>query len=126
MSKEQKAAAKICGRGTCYCGYNICANPSCKASSPVPLVGTDEECPLAKYHSPITPKPVTREELLALWLDKITRTELNALCRACDRRETDANGDTTQDCYFAHCLDCPVNGTREAMDENEAEARVNY
>lgn len=128
MTKKVKgytAASKICGRGACFCGYEVCANPSCQTPNPIPPIGKDKECPLARFGVPATPAPKTREEIVASWMDRPTRTDLRTLCSVCSHLETDKDGYVTDACYFDHCLDCPVNKVKESMDEIEAEAHAN-
>lgn len=116
----QQAAAKICGIGGCFCGYyEVCSNPQTKLPNPRPQIGCDKECPLAKYNVEPTPKPTTREEIVASWANRPSLSDCAVLCKDCQYGATREEWEV----YRSHCMDCPVHQTSEAIQENEAEAR---
>ena len=118
------AATRICGAGNCFCGYKVCSNPTGRVTNPVSMIGSDEVCPLAKYKCKNIPKPTSRDKLLDYWQKcRVSKGDCALLCGECDYLETDSDGYISEDCYFKHCMDCPVNRTRESIEETEAEAR---
>lgn len=123
--KVENIARKICGAGECACAYEVCSNPDLRISNPLQQLGADKVCPLTKYHCEPIPKPTNRADLLRYWQStRVTVTECNTLCHHCEHFDCDDDGLQSTDEYFAHCLDCPVNRTREAIQEMEAEAAM--
>lgn len=116
------AAKKICGCGECLCAYQC--NHENHSDHPVSAIGKDTTCPLAKYN--ITPEP---KSLGPAWLRKSrselepSYAELAAVCAKCEFSKM-KNGEVLRDdCFYDHCLDCPVYMTEESMQETAAEAR---
>ena len=118
------AATRICGVGVCFCGYNVCSNPNSRTNKPMPMLGHDEVCPLAKYNCQPIPRPSDKNELVDYWTKtRVTIRDCNNLCKHCEHLSTNEEGYITDECYYEHCRDCPVNKAREAIQEAEAEAR---
>lgn len=112
-------AKKLCGNGTC--NYDLgCGHANNKPQWPKHRA--DATCPLAKYN--ITPlqkqKPWWDQTAKELYID---RNEIFALCVECENSELrmDADGVYVHRKNLDRCLDCPVKGAEEAMDENAAE-----
>lgn len=85
-------------------------------------IGKDTECRLKVY-------PVQEEKDKKPWYERkrteyeITYKELVAICAECPNAKLVGNDIVrTDDAYINHCLDCPVQQTRESMDEAAAEA----
>lgn len=118
-------AQKICGQGGCLCGYD-CSRPDHKEPNfkPMSLLVPGNDCPLEKY-------PVTHDT--RHWTERTfaesspTEDELFCLCAMCDNTgDTEINGDkmTVTPADPMRCYDCPVQMTRECIEENAAEARM--
>ena len=125
----EKAAKQVCGRGECFCAYECGhSNKAGNGKSCVPTVGEDTVCPIAKYN--VTPDTRTFEERLATHEQDVDMNGLFALCACCEHSDGAEKVrdcyvlNRTTECYMNHCLDCPVNMTRECMEEGCAEAAM--
>lgn len=114
-----KGAKKLCGRGPCY--YNLdCGHTNNEPRWP--RIREDAACPLVKYN-------ITPEENPKPWWKMhtnelhVSRDEIFALCAECEngRNCQDDNGAYVQRKNLDLCMDCPVKGAEEAMDEASAE-----
>ena len=113
-------AKKLCGKGSCY--YDLgCGHSNNDPKWPVIKPGAT--CPLAKYN--IQPeeqtKPWWETPARELYID---RDEIFALCAECENGEMreDNEGVLVHRKNLDVCMDCPVKGAEEAMDENTAES----
>ena len=115
MTNEAIAKA-ICGRGKCFCGYD-CGHTN-KSEHPLPIIGHGTVCPLAKYNV----QPDTRDPFSIPWSENPTEEDCWAFCATCEQAEVDAaSGQITLKGFYTHCMDCPVQAAREAIQEASAE-----
>ena len=124
--KAGKAARKICISG-CFAGYTSCKKPQHVAKSnlvaPISLIGENTICPLQKYDVPYSlPKP--------FWEGLESQPTLDDcfwICANCDhgavhQKEKDLVLDRPG--WDTICIDCPVELTRDSIEECLAEARM--
>lgn len=125
----KKAAKDVCGNGLCCCSFN-CGHTN-KSGFMLPNIGENTTCPLEKYN--IVPDTRTFAEKLKAG-DKILSPEkqieqMFAICACCEYVDVVENGEyfeieRSEQVYHAYCLDCPVQKTTEAIEENMAEAMM--
>ena len=118
------AACKVC-TNECFASYD-CGKEKNRIGRPLPLVGKNTVCPLAKYHVEHQQPRISDKTGFILFNDP-TMDELSALCRYCDFRDpsqdTEENIDL-ESCFFTHCMDCPVQHLRDNILECAAEAAM--
>lgn len=116
-------ATKICGLDKCYCSYE-CGHANRTAR--LPLMGTETVCPLAKYNvepdkdpRPWYARPASETQ--------VTQEEIAALCEKCEHAAVVMENGTEilrRVDFETACLDCPVLGVEEVLEEGAAEARM--
>lgn len=110
-----EAARRVCGSGDCpYIELYNCGHTNKSSFAPPRKMGKDPVCPLAKYGIHEEPqKPFPQQEAA-------TMEDLAILCHACEY--TEKSGKRTNQAFFEHCIDCPVENIRDCMLECAAEA----
>ena len=115
----ERTARSLCAMGGCFSGYN-CGHADRKTPHPLPLMGADKECPIAKYNTEPPSAPT-----------EIDENGLFAICACCphtkgakpdpkDNRRMIIDAD--DNLLTNHCIDCPVQMAWENMQEAKAEA----
>lgn len=108
---------KVCGYGTCFCGYD-CGHTN-KAPRVVPIMGTETMCPLAEFHV----EPDGRSYFdRAPEENALSLEDLWEVCYACPHATVSGDLVTLTD-FSIVCLDCPIQAVRETLNECEAESR---
>lgn len=119
----KRIAAKICGAGICTCAYD-CDHTN-KAKHLTPRIGTETECPLARYHvePEKNPRPWWERDSAEL---AVSEDEIYILCACCPHGEVQVDKDGTiyvkRIDFYAACLDCPVKAIEDTCKECGAES----
>lgn len=118
-------ATKLCNCEACFVPFPCERkkwHPRQGSISSLTPIGNDTECRLKAY-------PVKEDTNKKPWYERkrteyeITYDELAAICAECSYARVAGKEIIRSDQdYYNHCLDCPVQMTREAMDEASAEA----
>lgn len=117
------AACKVC-TNECLASYD-CGKEKTHMGRPLPLVGTNETCPLAKFD--VEHQSRKSDKTGFILRDDPTLEELTALCEHCDFRNNSkdtGNEISLESCFFSHCIDCPVQSCRDGILECAAEAAM--
>lgn len=116
-------AKKICCP-ECFAPYECEHKDRNRRHVRCPKIGTDTECPLAKYHieHERDPKPWYQRPASEV---EATEAELFALCATCEHArltatETECNCERTG--FKEHCCDCPVMSAIDNLNEARAES----
>lgn len=120
LKLAESGAKKICTKD-CHLHFD-CGHPD-KDPWPgfVPLFGT-EKCPLEKYHVQHDSESFSCGDIRAV---EPTDDELTALCGACSNGSIVFDKDGSPKAIadnWRKCMDCPVEHTRESIEEERAEA----
>lgn len=111
-------AQKICGQGQCRYSFG-CGHPNNRPG--YRKIGNGQVCPLSKYQvqPEVNPAPFyerPRSETA------VTISEICALCEACEHARVNPDGALELIGFYEFCLDCPVKGVEDYIQESHAEA----
>lgn len=122
MSKKtrEQVAKLICGNGECFCSYDCGHSNKAPAASRLPLIGTETECPLARFH--VTPD--TRPWYERLGEARLTLEDCWDFCSGCEHASVDEDGTINLKDFNTVCIDCPVKAVMDNISEGDAEARM--
>lgn len=128
--RAEAAARKFCVKGCCgnYPTCTRCHEPHAGLQcGKMPQIGKSTVCPLAVYEVPDQAQPTTLKEQAAA---APTANDCVAMCANCEHARVTSydavKGTMSVELidYKTHCIDCPVFQTKEAIQENQAEARL--
>ena len=125
MTKNiKKIVSEICSHECAFCAHREgCKredwnNPMIKCA-PLSKCGSDDECPMLQFDAekldPNLHMPLAY---------RLTIADTWQVCDNCKYGDS-LDGETPfEEGFMKHCIDCPCYSIREAMEENEAEARM--
>lgn len=104
-----------------WCEDNFARN--CKRP---PRIGIDTTCPLMQFKAveDADERPWPERPKDGSFAVSIPIGDTWLLCELCKYSECDGKYVSIENCFEAHCVDCPVRDIRDAITETEAEAAM--
>lgn len=116
--------SEICSHECSFCAHREgCEredwnNPMIKCR-PLSKCGSDEKCPMMQFNAEKLP-PCSHTPLAY----RLTVDDTWDVCERCEYGYSLYAETPMEDGFMKHCIDCPCYSIREAISENEAEARM--